>query len=90
VFRNTGSEQWMPSIAELIARAQADDHEATEQIILTYQRRVAAMVISIVGIDDDWEDLCQQIFQDGFGIAAAQAGSIFRDLAVQHRAEFLF
>ena len=62
MFRNTGSEQWTPSIAELIARAQADDHRAMEQIILIYQGRVAAMVISIVGLDNDWEDLCQQIF----------------------------
>ncbi len=33
-----------------------------ERVIAAYQRRVAAMVISIVGRDEDWQDLCQQIF----------------------------
>jgi RNA polymerase sigma-70 factor, ECF subfamily len=48
--------------SELVARAQTDDHEAMEQLIVTYQGRVAAMVISIIGNDEDWEDICQQIF----------------------------
>jgi RNA polymerase sigma-70 factor, ECF subfamily len=52
----------MPATSELIVRAQADDQQAMEQIIVTYQARVAAMVISIVGRDDDWEDICQQVF----------------------------
>ncbi|MBV8452041.1 MAG: RNA polymerase sigma factor [Deltaproteobacteria bacterium] len=52
----------MPAIAELIARAQADDQQAMEQIIAAYQGRVAAMVISLIGDDQDWEDVCQQIF----------------------------
>jgi len=52
----------MPLISELIARAKADDEEALEQIIRTYQSRVAAMVISRIGQDDEWQDLSQQIF----------------------------
>jgi RNA polymerase sigma-70 factor, ECF subfamily len=52
----------MPPLSELIARGQAGDEEALEQIIRDYQRRVAGIVISIVGNDDDWQDLCQQIF----------------------------
>lgn len=49
-------------MTELIARARVDDQDAMEQIIRAYQGRVAAMVISIIGDDDDWEDVCQQIF----------------------------
>jgi RNA polymerase sigma-70 factor, ECF subfamily len=48
-------------MSELIVRAQAKDQQAMEQLIVAYQGRVAAMVISIVG-DDEWEDVCQQIF----------------------------
>ena len=52
----------MRPICDLITRAKADDQQAMEQIIVAYQERVAAMVISIVGIDEDWEDICQQTF----------------------------
>jgi RNA polymerase sigma-70 factor, ECF subfamily len=52
----------MPAISELIARAQAGDEQAMEQIICAYQRPVATIVISIIGNDGDWEDICQQIF----------------------------
>src|SRR6516165_8461108 len=56
------SAQCKPDLAEQIARAQADDRQAMEQIIGSYQRRVAAMVVSVIGDDEDWEDVCQQIF----------------------------
>jgi len=52
----------MPATPELIARAQVGDEQAMERIIFAYQGRVGAMVISIMGNDDDWEDVCQQIF----------------------------
>jgi RNA polymerase sigma-70 factor (ECF subfamily) len=52
----------MASISELIATAQSGDEAALEEIIRAYQQRVAAMVIARVGKDDDWQDLCQQIF----------------------------
>jgi RNA polymerase sigma-70 factor, ECF subfamily len=52
----------MPAHPELIARAQGGDEQAMEQIIFAYQGRVGAMVMSIIGNDDDWEDVCQQIF----------------------------
>ena len=52
----------MVSIPDLILRAQSGDESALEQIIRAYQDRVAGMVIARVGRDDDWQDLCQQIF----------------------------
>ena len=52
----------MPSISELIALARGGDDKGMEQLIVVYQERVAAMVISIIGNDEDWEDVCQQIF----------------------------
>ncbi len=52
----------MFSISELISRARAGDEDALEQVIRAYQQRVAAMVISLIGNDDDWQDVCQQIF----------------------------
>ena len=51
-----------PSLSELVARARAADEAALEQLIRAYQRRVAAMVILLIGNDDDWQDLSQQIF----------------------------
>jgi RNA polymerase sigma-70 factor (ECF subfamily) len=55
------ADESVPPLAELVARGRAGDEEALEQIIRDYQRRVAAIVISIVD-DDDWQDVCQQIF----------------------------
>ena len=46
---------------ELIVRGQRNDEDALEQIIEGYQRRVAAMIRTLVH-DDDWQDLCQQVF----------------------------
>jgi len=50
------------SLIELVIRARARDDAAVEELVRRYQRRVAAFVISLVGNDDDWQDLCQQIF----------------------------
>jgi len=50
------------ALRELIARAKAKDDAALEQLIRAYQQRIAAFVVSVVGKDDDWQDLCQQIF----------------------------
>jgi RNA polymerase sigma-70 factor (ECF subfamily) len=52
----------MSLIPELIVRARVGDEQAMEQLICSYQGPVGAMVISIIGSDDDWEDVCQQIF----------------------------
>lgn len=52
----------MPLIPELIARARVGDEHAMEELICSYQGQVGATVISIIGNDDDWEDVCQQIF----------------------------
>lgn len=52
----------MPVISELIARARVGDEQAMEELICSYQNRIGAMVIAIIGSDDDWEDICQQIF----------------------------
>jgi len=50
------------SLSELVARARANEDAALEELIRTYQRRIAALVISLIGNDDDWQDVCQQIF----------------------------
>ncbi len=47
---------------DLIARAQSGDDTALEELIRHYQGRIAAKVISVVGDDADWQDLCQRIF----------------------------
>ncbi|MFZ0889490.1 MAG: RNA polymerase sigma factor [Candidatus Binataceae bacterium] len=52
----------VPPVAELIADAQSGDEAALEQIIRGYQGRVAAMVISLIGDDSEWQDVCQQVF----------------------------
>lgn len=51
-----------PTITELVARGRADDEAALEQLVRAYQRRVATLVVSLIGHDDDWQDVCQQIF----------------------------
>src|SRR5258708_4476756 len=51
-----------PLLSDLILRAREGDDRALEQLIGDYQRRVAAMVVSLIGNDPDWPDLCQQIF----------------------------
>jgi len=56
------ADKSMPAISELIVRAQSGDEVALEQIIRAYQDRVAGVVIARIGRDDDWQDLCQQIF----------------------------
>ena len=35
---------------------------ALEQLIGVYQHRIGAMVIALVGDDDEWQDVCQMIF----------------------------
>jgi len=52
----------MPSISELITLARGGDEQAMQRLIVAYQARVAAMVISVIGDDEEWEDVCQQIF----------------------------
>ena len=49
-------------LSDLIRRARGGDDTALEQLIGDYQRRVAGMVVSLIGDDSDWPDLCQQIF----------------------------
>jgi RNA polymerase sigma factor (sigma-70 family) len=46
----------------LLARAQRGDEDALEQMIRQYQERIARKVLSVVGADGDWQDLCQRIF----------------------------
>lgn len=45
-----------------IEAARAGDQDALEEVIRHYQQRVAALVFSLVGRNDDFEDLCQSIF----------------------------
>jgi RNA polymerase sigma-70 factor (ECF subfamily) len=49
-------------LTELIARSRRGDDDALEQLIRACQRRVAAFVVSLIGNDDDWQDVCQQVF----------------------------
>ncbi|HVN88414.1 MAG TPA: RNA polymerase sigma factor [Candidatus Binataceae bacterium] len=51
-----------PLFADLLTRAQRGDEAALEQLIRDYQRRVGRMVVTLIGDDADWQDLCQQIF----------------------------
>jgi RNA polymerase sigma-70 factor, ECF subfamily len=52
----------MPSISDLVTSARAGNDEALEQLIGVYQHRIGAMVIALVGDDDEWQDVCQMIF----------------------------
>lgn len=55
-------DESVPLLSALVARARANDDVAVEELISAYQRRIAAFVISLIGNDDEWQDLCQQIF----------------------------
>jgi len=57
----TAGIRTLPSF-DLVNRARRGDDAALEQLIGDYQRRVAGMVVSLIGDDADWPDLCQQIF----------------------------
>ena len=46
---------------DLIVRGQQNDEDALEQIIEAYQRRVAAIVRTLIH-DDSWQDICQEVF----------------------------
>jgi RNA polymerase sigma-70 factor (ECF subfamily) len=58
----TSTARESPLPTDLILRARGGDDTALEQLIGDYQRRVAGMVMSLIGDDADWPDLCQQIF----------------------------
>lgn len=45
-----------------VERARAGDEEALTALIERYQGRIARFVRSLVGSDDDAEDLCQSVF----------------------------
>jgi RNA polymerase sigma-70 factor (ECF subfamily) len=51
-----------PEVLESVKRAQRGEDAALEQLIRDYQRRVAGAVVALIGLDADWQDLCQQIF----------------------------
>jgi RNA polymerase sigma factor (sigma-70 family) len=62
----------------LIARAQSGDNAALEELIRHYQGRIAAKVISVVGDDADWQDLCQRIFvKMVLGLPRLKTSSVF-------------
>ncbi len=52
----------MPFMSELITSARDGNDDALEQLIRTYQHRVGVMVNSLIGDDDEWQDVCQMIF----------------------------
>jgi RNA polymerase sigma factor (sigma-70 family) len=56
------TDEFTTSLSELVTRARANEDAALEELIRTYQRRIAALVISLIGRDDDWQDVCQQVF----------------------------
>jgi RNA polymerase sigma-70 factor, ECF subfamily len=49
-------------LTRTIARARAGDRNATEDLIRSYQERVARFVRSHIADKDDYEDLCQKVF----------------------------
>lgn len=50
------------AIRARIEAARAGDQHALEEVIRRYQDRIARFVISLVGRDADYEDLCQLAF----------------------------
>jgi len=51
---------------ELVARAQADDREAFEELIRRHQQRVFAVAARILRKREDVEDISQQVFVKAF------------------------
>jgi RNA polymerase sigma-70 factor (ECF subfamily) len=63
---------------ELVARAQAGDAVAFELLVVKYQRRVAALVRSLVRRADITEELTQEVFIDAYDhLADLRAGVAF-------------
>lgn len=61
-MKGAAAQQSMPSTSELVASARDGHDGALEELIRTYQHRVAAIVASLIGNDDEWQDVCQMIF----------------------------
>ena len=49
-------------IRSRVDAARMGDEQALEEVIRTYQDRIARFIVSIVGRDADYEDLCQLTF----------------------------
>jgi RNA polymerase sigma factor (sigma-70 family) len=49
-------------LTKTIARARAGERTATEQLIRSYQGRIARFVIAHTADKNDYEDLCQKVF----------------------------
>ncbi len=50
------------SLIETVVRARTGDRAATEELIRSYQGRIARFVIAQTAEKDDYEDLCQKVF----------------------------
>ena len=70
-----------PEFASLRAQIEASrggDRRALEEVIRHYQDRVAGFVISIVGRENDYEDLCQTAFvKMAFALPKLRSAEIF-------------
>src|SRR5262245_3786616 len=54
------------SEAQFIARLQARDEAAFNELVLAYERRVFALVFRMLGRRDEAEDLSQEVFVQVF------------------------
>lgn len=75
--RASDSAQWDVD-RDLVARAQAGDAVAFELLVVKYQRRVAALIRSLVRRADITEDLTQEVFINAYDhLADLRAGVAF-------------
>ncbi|MGO9454593.1 MAG: RNA polymerase sigma factor [Candidatus Binataceae bacterium] len=67
-----------PQILLAIEAARGGDRQALEDVVRHYQERIARFVISIVGLDADYEDLSQTAFvKMALGISRLRSIEIF-------------
>src|SRR5262245_41192118 len=50
------------SLADLVREAQRGDESAQRSLIVSYQRRIAGFIYTIVGRNDSIEDIAQTVF----------------------------
>jgi RNA polymerase sigma-70 factor, ECF subfamily len=68
----------LPLLLAQIEASRAGDRRALEEVIRHYQDRVAGFIISIVGRESDYEDLCQTAFvKMAFALPKLRSPEIF-------------
>jgi RNA polymerase sigma-70 factor (ECF subfamily) len=60
--KSTGARAAQPAEAEVLARAQAGDHEAFAQLYALHKRRIYSLCLRMVGNVAEAEDLTQEAF----------------------------